>query len=170
MTKSVEEVARTLPASYPVAVVMECRPSTSPWQTEQWEAVGIAAGGGGPADQEGPPVKIHEEGETRRYLYRGFELRLYADECESYYHNLMTPHPRCYVVARQDAQERPVPFLVSLSFDAAHAYLEAGEPIYAVDVPPEIYRWCEAYVLAHYVPEKKYKRRLNHAVPQGGRR
>jgi hypothetical protein len=39
MTKSVEEVARTLPASYPVAVVMECRPSTSPWQTEQWEAV-----------------------------------------------------------------------------------------------------------------------------------
>ena len=156
---TVDEIQSTLPDSYPVGIVMERRPSASPWAEESWEAVGILTGE--PASQEGI-VKIHEENGISRHLHGGFRMRLYPDECESYYHNLMTPHPRCYVVARSDEDEAPVPLLVSLSFDEAHAYLEAGNPVYAVDIPAELYRWCEAYVLAHYVPERKVKRKLNH--------
>jgi hypothetical protein len=47
-----------------------------------------------------------------------------------------------------------------MSFDEAHAYLEGDDEIYAVDVPGELYRWTEAYVIAHYFPEKKKKRKL----------
>jgi hypothetical protein len=62
-------------------------------------------------------------------------------------------------VARPGANdEAPVPFLVSLSFDEAHAYLEGEEQVYDVDVPAELYRWTEAFVLKHYVPEKRRKR------------
>jgi hypothetical protein len=53
-----------------------------------------------------------------------------------------------------------VPFLVSLSFDEANAYQEGDGVVYAVAMPPELYRWCEHFVLDHYVPEKKKKRRL----------
>ncbi len=166
---TVGEVVQTLPDEYPVSVIMERRCSSNPWIDEQWEAVGITAGEAGSLSAAAAGrVKIHEDDQSTQYLYSGFVLRLYADECESYYHNLMTRTPRCYVVARPDEDEVPVPLLVGLSFDEAHAYLEAGDTIYAVDIPPEIYRWCEAFVLARYVPERKYKRKLKHWAPEGG--
>jgi hypothetical protein len=54
----------------------------------------------------------------------------------------------------------PEPVLVTLSFDAGQAYQEADETVYAVPLPPELYRAAEAFVIAHYVPEKKRKRKL----------
>ncbi len=54
----------------------------------------------------------------------------------------------------------PEPVLVTLSFDAGQAYLEGDETVYNVPLPPELYRATEAFVLAHYVPEKKNKRKL----------
>lgn len=166
---TVEELEQQLRSEYPVSIVMERRPASNPWIDESWEAVGITVGKPGLEIRQGQPLKIHEDGPVARYLHGGFTLRLHEDECESYYHNLMTPHPRCYVIARPDEQDVPVPFLVGLSFDEAHAYLEAGDLVYAVDIPAELYRWCEAYVLARYVPERKYKRKLTHWKEQGGR-
>ena len=99
----------------------------------------------------------------QQFLIGGLELALYPDECESYYHNMVSPAPRCYVIAHvdeDDGEGRPDPFLVSMSFDAAHAYLEGGDEIYAVEIPPEVYRWTEAFVLAYYAPEPRRKRRL----------
>jgi hypothetical protein len=49
--------------------------------------------------------------------------------------------------------------LVSASFDEAHAYLEAEGDAEAVPMPPEIYQWVERFVLKHYVPERKVKRK-----------
>jgi len=80
------------------------------------------------------------------------------DQCESYYHNLMIATARAYVVANAieaDGERRPQPFLDSLSFDEAHAYLEGDEDIDAVAIPPELYRWAESFVLARYAPGKK---------------
>ena len=56
----------------------------------------------------------------------------------------------------------PVPVLVTLSFDEANAYGEGGATVYHVAIPAELYAWVERYVLTHYVPEKKYKRKLRH--------
>jgi hypothetical protein len=106
-----------------------------------------------------PPNMIHQEGSVSRYIYSGFTLRLHEDECESYYYNLLSSQPRCYVVANLDDQGKPEPFLVSLSYDEAHAYLEGDETVYSVPIPAELYRWTEAYVLDHYVPQKRSKRR-----------
>ena len=52
----------------------------------------------------------------------------------------------------------PRPVLVTVSFDAGQAYLEGGETVYSVPLPPQLYRAAEAFVLAHYVPEKRRKR------------
>ena len=86
---------------------------------------------------------------------------MYQDECESYYYNLVSDNPRAFVLAHAiDDNDQPRPFKVSMSFDEAHAYLEGDDQVYAVDVPPELYRWTEAYVIANYFPEKKRKRKL----------
>ncbi len=154
-----EEIGRTLPSEMPVSVMLERRPASNPWEEEQWEVVGIASTAR--ERDAGELVKIHEEGGVSRYLQHGLVLSLHRDECESYYHNLMTATPRCYVVARTERGGRPSPFLIGLSFDEAHAYLEADDLVYAVPIPGEIYRWCEAYVLAHYVPRPKRKRKLD---------
>lgn len=148
-----------LPTDFPVAVMMQRRPSSiAVWCDYQWEAIGIAATKNKTKNREQVQL-VHERGDTRQYLYAGFSIRLYVDECESYYHNLMSATPRCYVVARKEENDTPIPFLVSMSFDEAHAYLEGDEEVYAVDIPPELYRWIEAFVLTHYAPEKRLKRK-----------
>lgn len=143
---------------FPVAVILERRHSASPWAEYAWQASGIAVGRHSAEDQ---PRPIRETEEAAFFLVGGLDLTLHADECESYYFSLVSDTPRAYVVAHvQDADSAPQPFRVSMSFDEAHAYLEGEDAIYAVDVPGEIYRWTEAFVIANYFPEKKRKRKL----------
>ena len=79
------------------------------------------------------------------------------------------PEPRCYVIATRDESEVPLPRLVTLSFDEAHAYMEGEGELFAVAVAPELYRWTEAFVLANYVPEKRRKRKRTNWTGEGGR-
>ena len=148
------------PEYFPVSVIMESRPSNSAWQDLSWNAVGVCA-----ATEHSPDEEPHAEarvmnlGEIKQFVYPQLKLRLFLDECESYYHNLMSPQPGCFVMAREDDTGRPVPFLVSMSFDEANAYQEGDDLVYAVPIPAELYRWLEAYVVEHYIPIKRKKRK-----------
>ncbi len=156
---TVEEQLKDLPTRFPVAVIMQRTPSSvSVWSDYQWSAVGITVVQSQDTVAE-EPLLVHEQDDTRQYLYYGFDVVLYLDECESYYHNLMSPEPGCYIVARQNEHDVPVPFQVSMSFDEAQAYQECDEEVYSVAIPPELYRWLEAYVLANYVATKRKKRK-----------
>ncbi len=154
-----DDFAQQLPDKMPVSVIMEKRPSDSAWVDFTFTAVGVVSGD---ASQDGQARKIHQQGGIQQYLYPGLSVQLYVDECESYYHNLMSPKPGCYVVAAEAEadDEIPEPYLVSLSFDEVHAYLEGDEHVYAVEIPPELYKWTEAFVLTHYIAIKKTKRKL----------
>jgi len=148
-----------LPDQLKLAVVMEKQPSTHPWADFRYDALGVVVR----EDSDAKTVtRIYQDGEVEHFLVTGLSLRLHLDECESYYHNLMSPEPGCFIVASQSDSdaEMPLPYLVSLSFDEVHAYLEGDEQIYSVKIPPELYRWAEAYVLTHYVAIKKTKRKL----------
>ena len=106
------------------------------------------------------PARVLDD--IEQFLVTGLTLRLHVDECESYYHNLMSPEPGCFIVASQpdDSDDMPLPYLVSLSFDEVHAYLEGDEQVYSVKIPQQLYQWAEAYVLTNYVAIKKTKRKL----------
>ncbi|MCP4125634.1 MAG: DUF3305 domain-containing protein [Gammaproteobacteria bacterium] len=164
----IEQTAAALPGAFTVAVILERTQSRTTWVDHHWEAVGVAAAIGTHATASGAQ-KIYGKSDVQRYLYPGYPLQLHIDECESYYHNLMSPQPRCFVVADVDEDGVPQPVLVSLSFDEAHAYLEGEDEVYSVNMPPEIYRWVEAFVLAHYLPTKREKRNLTD-WKQGGDR
>ena len=155
-----EAQAGQLPDKFDVAVILERRPASNPWSEHLWEVVGVAPGAVGEGEPSKAATPISEHGDVALFKVAGFKVQLHVDECESYYHNLVSPTPRCFVIAEPDSGEGPIPFLVSLSFDEAHAYLEGEREVFAVDMPPELYRWSEAFVLRHYVPEKKKKRKL----------
>ncbi|MES9969019.1 MAG: DUF3305 domain-containing protein [Candidatus Thiodiazotropha sp.] len=147
------------PSKFNVSVIMQQSPSDSQWQENRWEAVGIISDLVEGRTEKAAPSLIHQEGSVNRYLYTGFTLRLHEDECESYYYNLLSNQPHCYVVANLDDRGKPEPFLVSLSYDEAHAYLEGDDAVFNVPLPAELYRWTEAFVLEHYVPKKRTKRK-----------
>ena len=155
-----------LPERFPVTVIMRGTPGSSRWAGENWDAVAVVVGERQASAKEGQPER---HGVRYRY-YDGLEIRLFEDEVESYYHNMMSPKPGCYVIARLDEEmDNPVPepFLVTLSFDQANAYAESDDPVYAVEIPAELYRWGEAFVLQHYAPEKKRKRKLHNWKQDG---
>ncbi len=147
---------------------MESRPTENQWVDEVWDAVGIVAYSDELEDdadqQNNKEVKIVEQDGVKQLIYSGLKIRLFLDECESYYHNLMSPEPGCFIMAREEDEDGndtgvPIPFLVSLSFDEAHAYLEGDDTIYAVPIPSELYHWVEAYILENYEAEKRIKRK-----------
>ena len=150
--------------SFPVSVILEKRPSVSKWANAYWTVLGIIVG---ESTDEGMML-LHSQNNIEQYRYSGLSVTLYRDECESYYHNLMSPKPGCYVITDKETDEAPVPFKVSMSFDEAHSYQEGGKEIYAVEIPNELYQWVEAYVLDNYFPEKKRKRKLNDWKKGGG--
>lgn len=151
---------QAIPDHFPVSVIMESRPSNSVWQDESWDAVGVCSVSGDSLDSDHQSSeKVIKLGDVEQVIYSDLKLRLFLDECESYYHNLMSPKPGCFVIARENDNGRPVPFLVSMSFDEAHAYQEGDDLVYAVPIPPELYLWLEAYVIEHYAPVKRKKRK-----------
>ena len=142
---------------FPVSVILERRPAVSQWADYVWTATGITVG----RQAGGEPQLVREDKGIDFFLVGGLNVALHVDECESYYHNIISDSPRAYVVAHLEGDaQMPQPFLVSMSFDEAHAYLEGEDDIYAIDVPAELYRWTEAFVIANYFPEKKKKRKL----------
>lgn len=178
-----ERVAETknLPDHFPVTVIMERRPAqVSQWVDYVWKAIGVTVGSTAKNTFRDTVLDTHEqqdnttvtylENDVQLHIYSGFKLCLYVDECDSYYRNLMSPTPHCFVVVRQDDDhdDAPQPFLVSISFDEAHAYLEGDDTVFAVDMPPELYRWTEAFVLTHYCPEERKKRKRKDWREQAG--
>jgi len=159
-----------LPDELLISVIMEKRPSDNAWVDFTYDAIGVVVSD---HSLDNEVKKIYQHNGVERFLFSGLRLQLYVDECESYYHNLMSPQPGCYVVAGEPEtlDEMPEPYLVSLSFDEAHAYLEGDELVYSVDIPPQLYQWIEAFVLSHYVAIKKTKRKLKNwteQVPEDG--
>jgi hypothetical protein len=159
----IDKTFKNLPDHIPVTVIMEKQPTmSSKWVDHIWVAIGVTVSNvdsnvDSNAEQMSEHTDIEDDAQLK--IYTGHQVRLYIDECDSYYHNLMSPTPQCFVVVRQDDDDEPEPFIVSLSFDEAHAYLEGDDEVFAVDIPPEIYQWTESFVLEHYCPEQFKKRK-----------
>jgi hypothetical protein len=153
------DFTQNLPESMPMSVIIQKSPSSHQWIDFSYDVIGVV-----PSDEsESQHIKlIHQENDIEKYLVSGLVLQLHVDECESYYHNLMSPRPGCFIVANEtdDLDEMPIPYLISLSFDEVHSYLEGGEQVFAIPIPKRLYQWVEAYILTHYEATKRTKRKL----------
>lgn len=152
---------QSLPESFELSILMQKSTITNNiWETEQWSAVGVVIGERDTADGSDREV-IFSDANSQQLIFPGYSISLHKDECESYYYNLLSEHPRIFIVCRTDAVDNTMePLLVSASYDEAAAYHESDDEVYTVPMPAELYQWLEAYVLENYLPEKKKKRKL----------
>ena len=153
---------------FPVSVLLERREiSRSGWSVPHWELVGVV--GGQPEAATAGPRLVEQAGDRRRILWGGLSLELFADESESYWHNLTAADPLIFVVCRSLEDQAPpfdgaemVPELVSVSGDDASAHTEADDLVLSAPMPAEIYRWVEQFVVEHFRPApRKARKRKN---------
>jgi hypothetical protein len=154
-----DSLTTPVPDAFSVSVIVEyVETPDNRWEEGQWRVAGVIAAG--PDGQEtAPPRQLHAATQDRQYLHAGLKLRLYKDDAESYYYNLVSDNPAVFVICSQEAGEPLQPFIVTLSYGEATSYMETDEIVETVAMPPELYRWAERFVLEHYVPEKRRKRK-----------
>ncbi len=158
-----------------VDVLIERVPLASRWASERWQPAAVAIGTGPPA----PAVPIRETACSQRDTWRfgGFEIELNRTESEGYWLNMTSPDPRVFVMWRmseQGATPPAYPVIVTVSYNEAARFMDGGEQVDGVAMPPAIAQWVQAFVEAHYRPEPRRKVKRNDplaadAAQPGGR-
>jgi hypothetical protein len=158
--------------SLPVTVLLERRMITrSFWSLPSWYLHTVAVGEGVSASEflnvPAVPSGSTEQGDL--FAWSGFKVTLYKDACERYWHALIGDKPLVYVVCRDDAEDEDSarsdisvsPVMVTIDYDEASACAETDSLVLSSEIPPELYRYMESFVLQHYKPKefKKRKRR-----------
>ena len=154
-----DSLTATVPLQYPVAVLVEYQLiHDNRWIDGRWDVTGVVAGK--PLADAGVRCQlIHSSDETQQYLWTGLDIELHPDDSESYYCNLMSDSPGVFVVCDEVQDEPLQPSIVTLSYGEAASYMETDQRVERVEMPADVYRWLEQYVLANYVPEKRKKRK-----------
>lgn len=155
------------PTQFPVSVIIQRQQiQHGRWSVPRWELVGLVAGESiAGADAKKSLIRSDEDGE--QYLWSGFVVQLYKDSAESYWYNLVGKQPSLFVICRPDDDGDLVPFAVSANYDEAGAYMEADDTVLSAPMPPEVHQWLEHYVLEHYTPQQRGKRKRKNWVQEG---
>ncbi len=163
-----------VPTRFPVSVLMERRLARSgPWSEYQWECVAVTAGERIAGGESGMTL-VSEDGDAARFLWSGMPVELHADGCESYWYNLQSETPYLFVIchrdeAAEDDSMAVAPALVTASQDEANAHLESEDLVFSVPMPDQVVAWLEHYVVHHYVPVIKKKRKRRDWAEEGER-
>lgn len=146
----------------PVSVLMERRLATvGQWTQPQWEAVAVVAGEELEAARR--RTHVHHDDACDQYLWTGLKVAIFKDGCESYWYNLVSGKPRLFVVCfmedEHDDDLELKPVFVTANQDEANGHMESDDPVYSVPMPEEVRQWVERFVVTHYEPEVKRKRK-----------
>ncbi len=149
----------------PVAVVIERREIVRKfWSAPSWYLSGVLVGDGLAPMADGTVIRESSQRDER--LWGGFTVTLYKDACERYWHALIGDKPLVYVVCREtgvvddpDTEAGIEPIVVTIDYDEATAFAETDELVLSTEIPGELYRHMESFVLQHYRPKEFRKRK-----------
>lgn len=145
--------------SLPVAVVLErfIDPAKK-WSYPEWRVHGILTGADIPAVDG--PRHVEVDPHTRHSIHTGYTLDLFKDGSEGYWYNLLSERPYLFVVCEGDYSARDIrPMIVTANQDEANGHLESDDVVLSATMPGEIVALLERYVIAHYQPEIRRKRK-----------
>lgn len=161
----------------PVGVVMQRRALDSRWQPFQWKPIEIvdavnlpdySVDGSRQDSHQGPhqiqhPVRcLRLDHDNARWLFGGFEVKLFSDEAEGYFLNISAPTPCWFVMWRLenvDGIELAVPKFVTLSYNEAARLMDGGESVDTLPLSDVIIERLTAFTHTHYHPQPKKKHR-----------
>lgn len=136
---------------FDVSALLLKKPSQHRWAKASWQLLGVLPGLSDAditaAQQQGKVIPL-----------TSLRLQLFRQYCESYYVNLTAEQTKVYLVCRDDGEDLS-PVLLTVDFDEAASYMEAGEKVFDAPLPDVLCVWLERFVLAHYQPQQPKKRR-----------
>jgi hypothetical protein len=148
------------PGQFYLSVMVEYRKTpANRWQEGRWQ-VTAAVAGDLPGSDDAGGRQLHAATRGQQYLWTGLPVKLFRDDAENYYYNLVSENPRIFIVCSQSAGGPLQPVLATLSYGEAASHMETEDArVESVAMPPELYRWAERFVLEHFVPTKRKKRK-----------
>ena len=137
-------------------MVMERVAAPNRWEDWQFRVVDVVPDEGvfGAA-----PRCLVDDGKVSRWLYPGFTVELFPDECKGYYLNLTSGRPSWFVSWVVDDADPSLPTLtgVSVSYVEADRRMASEERVETVALEPELCEWLRLFTNAHYRPEVRRK-------------
>ncbi len=137
---------------FDVSALLLKQPSQHRWAKSSWRLLGIV-----PGLTDAEITAAQQLGEV--ITLTSLRLQLYRQFCESYYVNLTAEKTKIYLVCRDEGDDALSPVLLTVDFDEAASYMEAGEKVFDAPLPDVLCVWLERFVLAHYQPQQPKKRR-----------
>jgi hypothetical protein len=146
-----------------VAVIMQRIALDNRWQPYAWRPLEVVNEALLPEISQRPgPLCLRQDEADTRWLFAGFEIRLFRDEGEGYYLNLSSPVPCWFVMWRLeevDGGQVAVPKRVTLSYNEAARLMDGGERVDTLPLEPELAQAMAAFTEDHYRQEPKKKRK-----------
>ncbi len=143
----------------PVAVVLQRKIDASKkWVYPSWSVAAIMAGEN--IQQKKQELAPDEIEDTMRSFHDGLSLELFKDGSEGYWYNLLSDEPYLFVICEGEQGAMQIePMLVTANQDEATGHLESDDIVLSIKMPDEIRDLLERYVVDHYQPVVKKKRK-----------
>ena len=158
---SAESVPRDGPGVRPgiaVAVVMERVTQPNQWEDFSFRVTEVIPDEGvfGSA-----PRKLFDDGKHSRWLYPGFRIELFADECKGYFLNLTSGRPAWFVMWRRDESDPSLalPQAVSVSYIEGDRWMSAEEHVDNVPLADPLCEWLRVFTNGNFRPDPPRKQR-----------
>ena len=145
-----------------VSVIMQRKTLNNRWQSHQWRPLEVLDTATLPPGSARCLVNDASDGDEIRWLFPGFDIKLFSDEGEGYYLNISSATPCWFIMWRIeqiDAQEVAVPKAVTLSYNEAARLMDGGEQVDTLPASATIIERLSRFTQEHYQPEIKRKRK-----------
>jgi len=151
----------------PVAVVLARKEiSRSGWKILNWEGVAVLAGERFAAGETRRQLLSEADG-VAQYLWDGLRLELYRDAAETYWFNLTATEPSLFIICSEEEGGELLPIAVTADHDQSTSATEADCKVFAVPIPAEVIPQLEEFVMTHFKPPKRRKRRRDQLSGDG---
>ncbi len=135
-----------------VAVVVERVAAPNQWEDWNFRIAEVIPDEGAYGKE---PRKLHDDGKHSRWLYPGFRLELFPDECKGYFLNLTSGKPAWFVAWRIDEKDPSMADVidVSVSYIEADRHLFAEERVDNLALENELCEWLRLFTNEHFKPD-----------------
>jgi hypothetical protein len=131
----------------PVCVRFVEHVTERPWRVSHWRPEAVE-----PVDASAPDAVA---------------IEIFPDEAEGYYLNLTSGEPSIMVRWRLPEDEsgvageagEPAALAITLSYNEAGRWMDGGERVDRLPMPPEMCEWLAEFVRLHWRPETRHKQR-----------
>jgi len=127
----------------------------------RWQVMGVVVGERF-ASAEPRCLRMRSGPEGDLYMWMGFSLKLIVHKANDYALTITADQPKLYVIAQDDVHDGLRPLKVTVSLDEAQNLdatdlRDSSERVASVAMPPEVFRWVEAFVMEHFEHKKRRK-------------